>query len=75
MLHGDLQYLHYDLVDMHKLSPKIQEIMEFQRRLNVKQILIFFRFGRLKQIFSDLNNFLDLHTCRTGHGDKIIFWE
>jgi hypothetical protein len=42
MLHGDLQYLHYDLVDMHKLSPKIQEIMEFQRRLNVKQILIFF---------------------------------
>jgi hypothetical protein len=39
VLHGDLQYLHYDLVDMNKLSPQIDEVMEFPRRLNVKQIL------------------------------------
>jgi hypothetical protein len=30
VLHGDLKCLHYDLVDMHKLTPKIQEVMEFQ---------------------------------------------
>jgi hypothetical protein len=36
VLHGDLKCLHYYLVDMHKLSPKIDEVMEFPRRLNVK---------------------------------------
>jgi hypothetical protein len=36
VLHGDLHCLLYDLVDMHKLSPKSHEVMEFQRRLNVK---------------------------------------
>jgi hypothetical protein len=30
VLHGDLQSLHYHLVDMCKLSPKIQEVIEFQ---------------------------------------------
>jgi hypothetical protein len=39
VLHGDLQCLNYDLVDIHKLSPKIDEVMEFPRKLNVKQIL------------------------------------
>jgi hypothetical protein len=31
VLHGDLQTLHYDLVDMNKPSPKIKEVREFQR--------------------------------------------
>jgi hypothetical protein len=30
VLHGDLQTVHYDLVYMHNLTPKIQEVMEFQ---------------------------------------------
>jgi hypothetical protein len=30
VLHGDLQSLDYYLVDMHKLSPKIQGVVEFQ---------------------------------------------
>jgi hypothetical protein len=29
VLHGDLQSLHYHMVDMYKLSPNIQEVMEF----------------------------------------------
>jgi hypothetical protein len=28
---GDLQYLHYNLVDMHKLSPEIDKVMQFKR--------------------------------------------
>jgi hypothetical protein len=39
VLHSDLQSFHYHLVDMHKLSPKIQDVMEFSRWLSVKQIL------------------------------------
>jgi hypothetical protein len=39
VLHGDLKYLHYDMVYMHKLSPKIDEAKEFPIRLNVKKIL------------------------------------
>jgi hypothetical protein len=31
VLHRDLQTLHYDLVDMHKITPKIEEVMEFER--------------------------------------------
>jgi hypothetical protein len=31
VLHGDLQTSNYDLVKMHKLTPKIQEVMECQR--------------------------------------------
>jgi hypothetical protein len=37
VLHSDLQILHYDLVDMHMLSPQIDEVIEFPGRLNVKQ--------------------------------------
>jgi hypothetical protein len=38
VFHGYLQSLHYHMVDMHKLSPKIQEVMEFQIWLIVKLI-------------------------------------
>jgi hypothetical protein len=39
VFHGDLQCLNYDLVDIDKLSPQIDEAMEFPKMLNVKQIL------------------------------------
>jgi hypothetical protein len=39
VLHGDLKTLHYDLVDMHNSTSKIQEVIEFQRQLIVNQIL------------------------------------
>jgi hypothetical protein len=29
VLHGALQTLHYDLIDMHKLTPNIQEVIAF----------------------------------------------
>jgi hypothetical protein len=29
VLHGALQTLHYDLVDMHKITPNIQEVVAF----------------------------------------------
>jgi hypothetical protein len=31
VLHGDLQYLYYDLIDMHKLYPQINKVMKFLR--------------------------------------------
>jgi uncharacterized protein Usg len=71
VLHDDLQYLYYDLVDMHKLSPQINEVMEFRRRVNVKQILekissletVLYTFvWTLKQIVLDINIF-----CRFVH--------
>jgi hypothetical protein len=34
MLHGDLQIFHSDLVDMHKLTPQIEEVVQFQRKVN-----------------------------------------
>jgi hypothetical protein len=80
VLYGDLQCLHYSLVDMHKLSPQFNEVMEFQIRLNVKQIVenlwklgCITLFGPLNQILPDLNNFVDLHTCRTSHQDNFSF--
>jgi hypothetical protein len=39
ILHGGLYPLHSDLVNMHNLTPTVQEVMEFQRGLNVKLIL------------------------------------
>ncbi len=36
VLHGDLQRLDYDLGDMHTLTLKIKEDIEFQRGINVK---------------------------------------
>jgi hypothetical protein len=38
VLHGALQTLHYDLIDMHKLTPKIQEVISFTKWLTGKQI-------------------------------------
>jgi hypothetical protein len=29
VIHGDVQYLQCDMVDMHKIYPKIQEVIEF----------------------------------------------
>jgi hypothetical protein len=37
VLHGALQTLHYDLIDMHKLTPKIHEVIAFTRWLSDKQ--------------------------------------
>jgi hypothetical protein len=39
VLHGALQILHYDLIDMHKLTPKIQEVIAFTKWLSDNQIL------------------------------------
>jgi hypothetical protein len=39
VLHGDLETLYYDLIYMHKLTPKIQKVMEFQIWLLVKPFL------------------------------------
>jgi hypothetical protein len=39
VLHGALQTLHYDLIDMHKLIPKIQEVISFTMWLSDKQTL------------------------------------
>jgi hypothetical protein len=38
VFHCALQTLHYDLIDMHKLTPKIQEVIAFTRWLSDKQI-------------------------------------
>jgi hypothetical protein len=38
MLHGALETLHYDLIDMHKLTPKVQEVIAFTNWLTDKQI-------------------------------------
>jgi hypothetical protein len=38
VLHDALQTLHYDPIDMHKLTPKIQEIIAFTKWLTDKQI-------------------------------------
>jgi hypothetical protein len=42
MLHTDLQTILFILDDMHILTLKIEEDMEFQRGLSVKQFLEFF---------------------------------
>jgi hypothetical protein len=36
VLHGDIQGLYYDLDDMHTLTPKIKEYIQFQIGINVK---------------------------------------
>jgi hypothetical protein len=60
VLHGDLKCLYYHLIGMQKLSPKIQEVMEFQLWLIFKLSLetgCIDLFGPLKQILLDLSNF------------------
>jgi hypothetical protein len=69
-LHGDLQCFHYHLDDMHKIFPKIREVMKFQRWIVVKLILeklvqklsCITLFGPLKQILADLYSF-----CKFSH--------
>jgi hypothetical protein len=39
VLHAGLYPLHSNLVNMHNLTPTVREVIEFQRRLNVKLIL------------------------------------
>jgi hypothetical protein len=39
VLHGDLKRLKYDLSNMHTLTHKMKEDIEFQRGINVKLIL------------------------------------
>jgi hypothetical protein len=39
VLHGALRILHYDLIDMHNLTPIIQEVIAFTNWLSDKQIL------------------------------------
>jgi hypothetical protein len=60
VIYGDLQCLHYHLVDM-QLSPKIKEVMPeiFSEVWKLDCIALF---GPLKQILSDVNNF-----CRFAH--------
>jgi hypothetical protein len=38
VLHGALQTFHYDHIDMHKLTLKIQEVIAFTKWLTDKQI-------------------------------------
>jgi hypothetical protein len=38
VLHGALQTLDYDIIDMHNLTPKIQEVIAFTKWLTDKQI-------------------------------------
>jgi hypothetical protein len=40
VLHSALQTLLYDLIDMHKLTPKIQEVIAFTMWLTDKQIFL-----------------------------------
>jgi hypothetical protein len=37
VLHGALQTLHYDIIDIPKLTPNIQEVIAFPIWLSVKQ--------------------------------------
>jgi hypothetical protein len=39
VLHGALKTLHYDLIDMYKLTLNIQEVIAFTMWLSDKQIL------------------------------------
>jgi hypothetical protein len=38
VLHGSLKTFIYDLIDMHKLTPKLQEVIAFTKWLSDKQI-------------------------------------
>jgi hypothetical protein len=85
VIHSDLQFLNYDLVDIHKLTPKIQEVMKFQRWLIVKVILEKFpslKIGLYSSVWShEINTFqaqdffADFHTCRTTYEEHFLFWK
>jgi hypothetical protein len=63
VLHGALQTLHYDLIHMHKLTPKLQEVIAFtmwlidkqiQRKRAVWNLGYISIFGPLEQLFPQL---------------------
>ena len=78
MLLGALENLHYDHIDMHKLTPKIQEVIAFTKWLTDKQISgkravwnlgYIAIFGPLEQFSPQLQilwKFLNLYTMTSG---------
>jgi hypothetical protein len=72
VLHGSLQTLHYHFIDMHKLTPKIQEAIAFTNWLSDKQIqqkrakseiwVTLAIFGPLEQLFPQLQIFMKICT-------------
>jgi hypothetical protein len=66
VLHGGIYPLNSGMVNRYNLTPTVEEVMEFQRELNVKIILENFSvwksvflapFEPLEQILSNLHNF------------------
>jgi hypothetical protein len=57
VFHGALQTLHYDLIDIHKLTPNIPEVIALTKWLSVKQIL---------RNVSSLKSGLHSHICTLG---------
>jgi hypothetical protein len=47
VIQDGLQMLLFHQNDMHKLTPKIEEDMEFQRGLSIKEFLEFFKVWRI----------------------------
>jgi hypothetical protein len=82
--HNGLESLLFDMGDMHKLSPNILKIMEFQKGLTIKENLEFLlsaktwdrlvQFVPLKQMRINII-FLHLHDERKGHKGELMFWE
>jgi hypothetical protein len=81
----DLEVLLFPPVDMHTPSLKIEEDIEFQRKLIVKQNLKNSKsetnFERLA-MFGALNKYIptsrisvDLHACRARYEGHFLFWE
>jgi hypothetical protein len=61
VLLGSLCPFHSDLVNMHNLTPIVEEVMEFQRGLNVKLILE--NFASLEISFPSSVWTLETNTC------------
>jgi hypothetical protein len=80
VLHGALQTLHYDLIDMHKLTLKIQEVIAFTMWLTDKQIQqkcglesgLHSHFWTLGTIVSPAPNFMQICTL-VDHDIRINF--
>jgi hypothetical protein len=57
MLQTDLQTILFNLDDVHIPTPKIEEDMEFQRGLSVKQFLEIFLSGQKLTLLSCISTF------------------
>jgi hypothetical protein len=67
VLHGAIKPLHYDHIDMHKLTPKIQEVIAFTKWLTDKQISgLHSHLWTLGIIVSPAPNFMQICTL-VGH--------